>query len=87
MTTKLTCFNWGPRLGPTKSNLQRAKKEKHPASLKEKTMQCPLREMSVEELWNLHEKIAGELTRKLTFEKAKLEERLRKLSARSGEKG
>jgi hypothetical protein len=50
-------------------------------------MQCPLREMSVEELWNLHEKIAGELTRKLTFEKAKLEERLRKLSARSGEKG
>ena len=44
-------------------------------------MQCPLREMSVEELWNLHEKIAGELTRKMTFEKAKLDERLRKLSS------
>jgi len=44
-------------------------------------MQYHLREMSPEELWNLHEKIAGELTRKLTFERAKLDERLRKLSS------
>ena len=46
-------------------------------------MQYHLREMSSEELWNLHEKIAGELTRKLTFERAKLVERLRKLSSTS----
>ena len=39
--------------------------------------------MSLEELWNLHEKTAGELTRKMTFEKAKLDERLRKLSSQS----
>jgi DNA-binding protein H-NS len=46
-------------------------------------MQYHLSEMSMEELWNLHEKIAGELTRKMTFKKAKLEERLRKLSSES----
>jgi DNA-binding protein H-NS len=44
-------------------------------------MQHHLRRMSMEELWNLHEKTAGELTRKMTFEKAKLDERLRKLSS------
>ena len=44
-------------------------------------MQYHLREMSLEELWNLHEKTAGELTRKMTFEKAKLDERLRRLSS------
>jgi DNA-binding protein H-NS len=39
--------------------------------------------MSLEELWNLHEKIAGELTHKMMLEKAKLEERLTKLSTAS----
>jgi hypothetical protein len=39
------------------------------------TKQYHLREMSLEELWKLHEKIAGELTHKMTVEKAKLEER------------
>jgi len=42
-----------------------------------------LKEMSLEELWNLHEKIADELTRKMTQEKAKLDERLSKLSPAS----
>jgi DNA-binding protein H-NS len=46
-------------------------------------MQHHLKEMSLEELWNLHEKIAGELTHKMTVEKAKLEERLRRLSSAS----
>jgi len=46
-------------------------------------MQFHLREMSLEELWNLHEKTAGELTRRMTFAKAKLDERLRKLSSQS----
>jgi DNA-binding protein H-NS len=69
-------------LGRPKSNLS-GEKEKHAASLKEKTMQFYLREMSLEELWNLHEKIAGELTRKMTLEKAKLDERLSKLSSAS----
>src|SRR6185437_14441542 len=44
---------------------------------------CDITKMSVEELWNLHEKIAAELTRKITLEKAKLEERLRQISAYS----
>ena len=39
--------------------------------------------MSLEELWNLHEKIADELTRKLSLEKAKLDERLSKLHSAS----
>src|SRR5262245_52000659 len=42
-------------------------------------MQHHLTEMSLEELWNLHEKILAELTRKISLEKAKLEERLNKL--------
>jgi DNA-binding protein H-NS len=46
-------------------------------------MRHHLGEMSSEELWNLHEKIAGELTRRLTFEKAKLDERLSKISSGS----
>ena len=37
--------------------------------------------MSVEELWNLHEKIVAELTRKMTLEKRKLDERLREIRA------
>jgi DNA-binding protein H-NS len=46
-------------------------------------MQFHLREMSLEELWNLYEKIAGELTRKMTLEKAKLDECLSKISSGS----
>jgi DNA-binding protein H-NS len=33
--------------------------------------------MSVEQLWNLHEQVTSTLARKITEEKAKLEERLR----------
>jgi len=36
-------------------------------------------DMSLGELWNLHEEITAELTRKMTAEKAKLDERLRDL--------
>jgi DNA-binding protein H-NS len=43
-----------------------------------------LEEMSLEELWNLHEKIAGELTHKMSLEIAKLDERLIKISPASG---
>jgi DNA-binding protein H-NS len=39
----------------------------------------PPNDMSLEELWNLHEEITAELTRKMTAEKAKLDERLRDL--------
>ena len=42
-----------------------------------------LNEMSLEGLWKLHEKIADELTRRMTLEKAKLEERLSKLRSAS----
>jgi len=38
-----------------------------------------LNEMSLDELWRLHEAIVVELSRKMTAEKAKLEERLSKL--------
>jgi DNA-binding protein H-NS len=37
--------------------------------------------MSVDELWNLHEKIVTELIRKMTLEKRKLDERLREIQA------
>jgi len=40
-----------------------------------------LRSMSLDELWNLHEKIVAELTNRIGNEKAKLEERLRKIEA------
>lgn len=40
-----------------------------------------LNAMSVDQLWNLHERVAAELGRKIALEKAKLEERLRKLAA------
>ena len=40
-----------------------------------------LKSMSVNELWDLHEQVDGELTNKLTAEKARLEERLRRLSS------
>ena len=46
-------------------------------------MEHHFREMSLEDLWNLHEKVADELTRKMTLEKAKLEERLSKISSAS----
>jgi hypothetical protein len=39
-----------------------------------------LSEMSLDELWSLHQAIVVELSRKMTAEKAKLEERLRKLN-------
>ena len=38
-----------------------------------------LSEMSLDELWSLHQAIVAELSRKMTAEKARLEERLRKL--------
>lgn len=37
--------------------------------------------MSVEQLWNLHEQVASMLAEKITAEKAKLEDRLRKIGA------
>ena len=37
--------------------------------------------MSIEQLWNLHEEVATELTRKMKLEKSKLEEHLRKVSS------
>ena len=40
-----------------------------------------LRSMSLDELWNLHEEIVAELTDKIADEKARLEERLRKIEA------
>jgi DNA-binding protein H-NS len=39
--------------------------------------------VSLDELWNLHEEVIAELTRKITLEKAKLDERLRKIKATS----
>lgn len=38
-----------------------------------------LKSMSLDELWNFHEQLVAELGRKMADEKAKLEERLRKL--------
>jgi DNA-binding protein H-NS len=38
-----------------------------------------LNEMSLDELWKLHEDVTAELSRQITSEKALLEERLRKL--------
>jgi DNA-binding protein H-NS len=38
-----------------------------------------LSEMSLDELWTLHEGVVAELSRKITAEKAILEERLRKI--------
>ena len=40
-----------------------------------------LNEMSLPELWTLHEELTVELRRKLRVEKAKLEERLHKLNS------
>ena len=40
-----------------------------------------LRTMSAEHLWSLHEEVVAELSRKMTAEKTKLEERLHKLIA------
>jgi DNA-binding protein H-NS len=48
-------------------------------------MQEHLKEMSADELWNLYEKVADELTRRISVEKAKLDERLRKLRPALGE--
>jgi hypothetical protein len=38
-----------------------------------------LKSMSVDELWKLHEEVAGELAQKLQSEKTGLEQRLRQL--------
>lgn len=40
-----------------------------------------LRTMSVDHLWNLHEEVVAELSRKMTAEKTRLEQRLHKLVA------
>jgi DNA-binding protein H-NS len=40
-----------------------------------------LKSLSVDELWELHEAVAAELTDKIAAERAKLEERLQKLGA------
>ena len=40
-----------------------------------------LKAMSVDQLWNLHEKLVSELGRKITEEKAKLETRLRRIGS------
>ena len=44
-----------------------------------------LKEMSADELWNLHEQVVDELAQKMTLEKAKLDERLRMVSSVHGE--
>ena len=38
-----------------------------------------LKSMSVDELWNLHESVVAELTDRIAEERARLEDRLRKL--------
>ena len=43
-----------------------------------------LKSMSVGELWELHESVVAELTRKITAERATLEDRLRKLGSTHG---
>jgi len=40
-----------------------------------------LESMSLDELWDLHQEVAAELTDKIADEKAKLEQRLRKIEA------
>ena len=40
-----------------------------------------LKSMSLDRLWNLHEEIATKLTDKMAHEKARLEQRLRKIEA------
>jgi DNA-binding protein H-NS len=40
-----------------------------------------LKSMSADELWNLHEQVSSTLTRRMEKEKAKLEERLRKVAS------
>jgi DNA-binding protein H-NS len=44
-----------------------------------------LNQMSVEQLWDLHQEVAAKLARKITLEKAKLEERLHEVSSVLGE--
>jgi len=46
-------------------------------------MDSKLHEMSVDELWTLHEELASLLSSKIVAEKAKLEERHRKISVLS----
>lgn len=42
-----------------------------------------LKSMSVDELWSLHEELVAELGRKIAIEKARLEERQRKIGSAS----
>ena len=42
-----------------------------------------LQSMSIDQLWNLHEELVAELSRKIAGEKATLEQRLRKLGLNS----
>ena len=44
-----------------------------------------LKSMSVDELWNLHESVVAELSRKMALERAMLEDRLRQLGSPSGD--
>jgi len=44
-----------------------------------------LKGMSVDELWSLHQEVNDKLARRITLEKAKLEERLQKVQAVLGE--
>jgi DNA-binding protein H-NS len=46
-----------------------------------------LKSKSVEDLWNLHELVVAELSRKIGAERARLEGRLRQLSAAVGDRG
>jgi len=48
---------------------------------------CNLKSMSVDELWELHESVADELSQKIMAERATLEDRLRKLKAAVGDGG
>jgi DNA-binding protein H-NS len=43
-----------------------------------------LKSMSVDELWNLHERVVAELNHKITVERATLDQRLRELGSTVG---
>jgi DNA-binding protein H-NS len=47
---------------------------------KHEELKLELKLMPIEELWSLHEKISFELARKIAFEKARLDQRLRQLA-------
>jgi DNA-binding protein H-NS len=45
--------------------------------------QRDLKSMTIDELWDLHEQTTAKLTRELMIKKARLEERLRKITSAS----